>query len=76
MEKKKRSLSSGKKLLILLLILALIIGAAYLGYYLTRYTFYDAYHRFLSHVTAPEALGELELGKEKLEGSSLMKDIG
>lgn len=43
MEKTKRPLSSGKKLLILLVVLALIVGAIYLGYYLMRYTFFDDY---------------------------------
>ena len=68
MEKKKRPLSSGKKLIILLIVLALVVGAVYLGYYLMRYTFYDEYRQFISHISAPEDAGELELGKEKLEG--------
>ena len=67
MEKTKRPLSSGKKLLILLIILALVVGAIYLGYYLMRYTFFNDYLSYLSAVNVPEA-GELELGKEKLEG--------
>ena len=67
MEKTKRPLSSGKKLLILLIILALVVGAIYLGYYLMRYTFFNDYRSYLSAVDVPEA-GELELGSEKLEG--------
>ena len=67
MEKTKRPLSSGKKLLILLVVLALIVGAIYLGYYLMRYTFFDDYLAYLSGVDVPGA-SELELGSEKLEG--------
>ena len=38
MEKTKRPLSSGKKLLILLILLALVVGAIYLGYENTEFS--------------------------------------
>ena len=38
MKKAKKPLGIGKKLLIALTVLALVIGAAYLGYYLVRFT--------------------------------------
>lgn len=64
--KKKQPLTLGKKLLIAVLCVALVIGACYLGYYLARYSFYDAYEQYLSSYEYEEGT-ELTLGKTALE---------
>ena len=66
MKKTKKPLSTGKKLLIVLVLLALVIGIAYLGYYLVHFSFYNEYRQYLKEPVMEEAT-ELSLGK-KLEG--------
>ena len=67
MKKTKKPLSTGKKLLIVLVLLALVIGIAYLGYYLVHFSFYNEYRQYLKEPVM-EAATELSLGKKKLEG--------
>jgi len=67
MNKTKKPLSTGKKLLIALIVLALVIGAAYLGYYLIHFSFYNEYRQYVREPVMEEAT-ELSLGKQKLEG--------
>jgi len=66
-KKTKKPLTTGKKLLIALVILALVIGIAYLAYYLLHFSFYNEYRAFLTD-TVMEPGTELTLGKQKLEG--------
>ena len=66
MKKTKKPLSTGKNLLIVLVLLALVIGIAYLGYYLVHFSFYNEYCQYLKKPVMEEAT-ELSLGK-KLEG--------
>ena len=66
MKKTKKPLSTGKNLLIVLVLLALVIGIAYLGYYLVHFSFYNEYRQYLKERVMEEAT-ELSLGK-KLEG--------
>ena len=67
MKKAKKPLGIGKKLLIALTVLALVIGAAYLGYYLVRFTFFNQYRDYLSAYTLEEGT-ELKLQKQALAG--------
>lgn len=67
MNKTKKPLSTGKKLLIALIVLALVFGAAYLGYYLIHFSFYNEYRQYVREPVLEEAT-ELSLGKQKLEG--------
>lgn len=67
MEKTKKPLTIGKKLLIGLIVLALIVGAVYLAYYLIRFTFFNDYRDYLSTYTY-EAGSELKLQKDVLPG--------
>lgn len=65
MQKKRRPLSTGKKLGILLLILAAIGGLIYLSYYLIHYTNYTAYRQYLAETPFVEDT-ELKLQKKTL----------
>ncbi len=67
MNKTKKPLSTGKKLLIALIVLALVFGAAYLGYYLIHFSFYNEYRQYVREPVMEEAT-ELSLSKQKLEG--------
>ena len=67
MEKTKKPVSSGKKLLILLLVLAAVIGLIYLSYYLIHFSFFNDYQQYLTSYEYEEA-GELKLGKQTLPG--------
>ena len=67
MQKTKKPLSSGKKLLIVVLVLAALVGLIYLSYYLLHFTFFNDYQQYLSAFTYEEA-AELTLQKEKLPG--------
>lgn len=67
MEKKRRPLSVGKKLLYCVIAIAALIGLCYLAYYLIHFTFYDSYTQYLSSYTT-EAGSELSLEKQKLKG--------
>ena len=48
MNKTKRPLSTGRKILYILLAAAAVIGLCYLAYYLTRFTFFNEYRQYLS----------------------------
>lgn len=67
MRKARKPLSIGKKLLLALVALALVIGIAYLGYYLIRFTFFNQYRDYLSDYTLEEG-ADLELQKQALPG--------
>lgn len=67
MNKTKRPLSGGKKIVILVVTLALVVGMCYLGYYLIRYTFYNDYRQLLSSYSYEQG-SELTLSKDSLEG--------
>ena len=63
----KKTLSTGKKLLIVIIVIAAVIGICYLGYYLTRFTFYNDYQKYLSSYEI-EPGSKLKLQKESLHG--------
>lgn len=67
MNKTKKPMSTGKKLLIALIILGLVAGGIYLAYYLLHFSFYNEYRQYLREPVMEEAT-ELSLGKQKLEG--------
>ena len=67
MKKTKRPLSTGKKLLYLALAAAAVAGLCYLCYYLFRFTWYDAYKRYLSDYTY-EAGSEFKAQRASLPG--------
>ena len=72
MEKTKRPLSTGRKLLYIAIAMAAIIGLCYLTYYLLRFTFFDKYTQYLSTYEY-EAGSELSLQKESLQGNKNYK---
>lgn len=67
MEKTKRPLSTGRKILYLAIAAAAIVGLCYLAYYLIRFTSYDKYTQYLSTYEY-EAGSELSLQKKSLPG--------
>lgn len=67
MKKAKKELSFGKKLLLAVLAVALVIGLAYLSFYLTHYTFYNDYKQYLSSF-------EYEQGSELVLQSETLPD--
>ena len=67
MNKTKKPISTGKKLLIALIVLGLVAGGIYLGYYLLHFSFYNEYRQYLREPSMEEAT-ELSLGKQTLEG--------
>lgn len=67
MEKTKKPLSVGKKILYTVVTVAIIAGLLYLAYYLYHYTFYDRYLQYLSSYEM-ETGSELSLEKTKLPG--------
>lgn len=72
MKKAKKQLPLGKKLLLLLLAVALVVGLAYLTYYLLRFTFYNDYKQYLSSYDYEQGT-ELVLQAETLEGYESFK---
>lgn len=67
MKKAKKQLPLGKKLLLVLIAVALVVGIAYLAYYLVRFTFYNEYRQHLSSYEYEQGT-VLVLQKEALEG--------
>lgn len=67
MEKTKKPLSTGRKILYLLIAAAAIIGMCYLAYYLIRFTYYDRYTQYLTSYEY-EAGQELSVQKKSLPG--------
>ena len=67
MEKTKKPLSTGRKLLYLALAAAAIVGLCYLAYYLLRFTWFDRYTQYLSSYTYEDGM-ELQVQKKSLPG--------
>lgn len=68
MKKTKRPMSIGKKLLIGVISLALVVGLAYLCYYLVRFTFYNGYQAYIGSYTYEEGT-TLTTQRETLPGN-------
>ena len=67
MEKIRKPLSTGRKLLYLALAAAAIVGLCYLAYYLLRFTWFDRYTQYLSAYTYEDGM-ELQVQKKSLPG--------
>lgn len=72
MNKTKRPLSTGRKILYILLAAAAVIGLCYLAYYLTRFTFFNEYRQYLSTYEYEDGT-ELTLQKKSLPGNKSYK---
>lgn len=67
MKRTRRPLTTSQKLLYSVIIIAAVAGLCYLAYYLTQFTYYDAYKQYLSSYTYEEG-SEYSASKTSLQG--------
>lgn len=72
MNKTKRPLSTGRKILYILLAIAAVVGLCYLAYYLTHFTFFNEYRQYLSSYEYEDGT-ELTLQKKSLSANKSYK---